>query len=219
MKYICLPQGFDMLKSQELSYQYKGETSINFPDFELKDEVPMLILGPSGCGKSTLLHLLGGLLTPASGSIVLNNIEYSNFKGTKLDKFRGENIGMVFQQHHFIQSLTMLENLEMACFLAGKKLDNELLTNVVDQVNIGDVLDKKNAALSIGQQQRMAIARALVIQPKIILADEPTSSLDGENCQRVIELLLDSAKAFNSHLVVVTHDNRVENLFTSKMEL
>lgn len=208
-----------MLRASELTYQYNSDQIISFPSIEMEDGDALLILGPSGCGKSTLLHLLGGLLHPKSGSTTLGSTDYSQLKGTKLDKFRGDNIGIVFQQHHFIRSLNMLENLDMAAYLAGKTVRKEEIQAIASQVNVNDLLHKRSYELSIGQQQRMAIARALVNQPKLILADEPTSSLDNENSERVADLLIESANNSGAHLIIVTHDHRLADRFKNKIEL
>ncbi len=208
-----------MLVAQNISFQYKGGARINFPDFELENESHALILGKSGCGKTTLLHLLAGLLQPTSGDIILNNIPISQLKGGALDKFRGQEIGVVFQTPHFIDALSVKENLFLTQTLAGNKKDLSKIETLLSELDILDKINAKTKALSQGQKQRVSIARALINSPQLILADEPTSALDNDNCQAVIDLLIAQANKSKATLLVVTHDNRLSNAFKTKIEL
>lgn len=208
-----------MLRVNNLSFSYDKSTAFQFPDFELNDGDSLLILGASGCGKSTLLHLLGGLLNPNTGGVQLDGEEYSSLKGKKLDQFRGQHIGIVFQQHHFVRSLNMYDNLQMSAYLAKKKISDEEIKAIAQQMRIEHLLDKKSYTLSIGQQQRMAIARSVINKPKLLLADEPTSSLDDVNSTKVADLLQEQAKLTGAHLILVTHDHRVADRFNRVIEL
>jgi putative ABC transport system ATP-binding protein len=166
-----------------------------------------------------LLHLLGGLLSPTSGSIQVGNTELGQLRASALDQFRGKNIGIVFQKSHFVRALTIGENLALAQQLAGLKPNRERIVELLERLNIGDKFRLKPDRLSIGEQQRAAIARALVNQAPIILADEPTSALDDHNATEVIDLLEEQAKALGSTLLVVTHDKRLKDRFPNQIAL
>lgn len=208
-----------MLQTQNLSYAYKGQAPIEFPNLQCDKGEHWLILGQSGSGKTTFLHLLGGLLTPLNGSIQVSDTGLHNLKGSKLDHFRGRNIGIVFQKAHFVNSLNVLENLLLSQQLAGLKPSREEVQEILENLSIADKIYKKINQLSVGEQQRVAIARALVKKPALILADEPTSALDDENSARVIELLETQAKSVNATLLIVTHDQRLKDHFEKKIIL
>ena len=177
----------------------------------------LLILGNSGIGKTTLLHNLAGILRPKSGMIKIFKNEISKFSELKLDKFRGENIGIVFQKPHFVNSLTIGENLELAQFLGQNKKGNVQV--ILDSLKILDKINKKPKELSQGEKQRASIAIAIINSPKLILADEPTSSLDDGNCKNVINILKEQALKYNAQLVVITHDNRLKKYFKKSIAL
>jgi len=200
-----------MLKTENLSFKYENGNSFLFPDINTQDGGITLVLGKSGIGKSTLLHLLAGLMPPHTGNIWVNQEDISQMKGSNLDQYRGKNIGIIFQQNHFISSLSVLENLLLAQSLAGNEVNSKKCLNTLKQLNIEEKANKKTNQLSQGERQRAAIARALVNSPSLILADEPTSALDDENCEIVIDLLSHIAKQNNSALVVVTHDGRLKS--------
>lgn len=207
-----------MIKTRGIKFDYNNQVFFEFPDIEIKNRENLLIIGNSGIGKTTLLHLLAGLLESKSGSIELFGKEISNLNSYQLDTFRGENIGIVFQRSHFVNSLTVKENLELAQFIANKK-DNNRINTILKSLGILDKSDKKTNQLSQGEKQRASIALAIVNSPKLILADEPTSSLDDENCDRVIRLLKKQASEFNAQLIVITHDNRLKKHFKKSIKL
>tara|TARA_Y100000992_G_C21146023_1_gene433806 strand:- start:209 stop:832 length:624 start_codon:yes stop_codon:yes gene_type:complete len=207
-----------MIKTRGIKFDYNNQVFFEFPDIEIKNRENLLIIGNSGIGKTTLLHLLAGLLQSKSGSIELFGKEISNLNSYQLDTFRGENIGIVFQRSHFVNSLTVKENLELAQFIANKK-DNNRINTILKSLGILDKSDKKTNQLSQGEKQRASIALAIVNSPKLILADEPTSSLDDENCDRVIKLLKKQASEFNAQLIVITHDNRLKKHFKKSIKL
>lgn len=207
-----------MIKTRGIKFDYNNQVFFEFPDIEIKTRENLLIIGNSGIGKTTLLHLLAGLLQSKSGSIELFGKEISNLNSYQLDTFRGENIGIVFQRSHFVNSLTVKENLELAQFIANKK-DNNRINTILKSLGILDKSDKKTNQLSQGEKQRASIALAIVNSPKLILADEPTSSLDDENCDRVIKLLKKQASEFNAQLIVITHDNRLKKHFKKSIKL
>lgn len=208
-----------MLATKQLQFSYTRNQVMNFPDFNLQKGEHWLLLGQSGSGKTTLLHLLGGLLSPTNGSIQIGNTELGQLRASALDQFRGKNIGIVFQKSHFVRALTIGENLALAQQLAGLKPNRERIVELLERLNIADKLRLKPDRLSIGEQQRAAIARALVNQAPIILADEPTSALDDHNATEVINLLEEQASALSSTLLVVTHDKRLKDRFPNQIAL
>lgn len=205
------------LKVSSLSYAHPGQTPIHFPDFEVRPGQPLLILGKSGSGKTTLLNLLSGLLVPKTGTIHLGSTEISGLSGQQLDRFRGQNLGIVFQKPHLISAMSVSQNLELVPFFSRKK--GKSATDLLNELNLGHKANSKISTLSEGEAQRVSIARALANSPQLILADEPTSSLDDENAQKVIQLLVDQAAKIKAALVIVTHDQRVKNQIANFIEV
>ena len=208
-----------MVKINGLTYNYSSEIQLRFPDFSLSKGEQALILGQSGCGKTTLLHLLSGLLKPDSGEVDVENENISKMSGARLDNFRGANIGIVFQTPHFIEALTVKENLTLTQTLAGKSKNVDKVKTLLADLGVESKLNAKLNALSVGEKQRISIARALVNSPALILADEPTSALDDKNCDAVLKLVREQAKKHNSTLLIVTHDNRLKDQFDKRIEL
>ncbi|MFT5645782.1 MAG: ABC-type lipoprotein export system ATPase subunit [Aureispira sp.] len=208
-----------MIQTKDLKFQYDAEQQFEFPNMHCEQGSHWLVLGESGCGKTTLLHLLGGLRKPSSGEIIVQNEDISKISGEALDHFRGQNIGIIFQQSHLIKALTVEDNLLTAQYLAGVRQDKEKIRNILVKLNLEDKLKSKPKNLSLGEQQRVAIARALINDPVLILADEPTSSLDDKNCQEVVKLLLEQSQNFDATLLIVTHDGRLKELFKNQILL
>lgn len=208
-----------MLFTKGLSFHYNGSRHFSFPDIQLSAGKDLLVLGKSGIGKTTLLHLICGILKPTDGSILIDDQRLSDLKTSALDKFRGSNVGLIFQKPYFIASLSLKENLEMVQFLSGKQKEQSAIHEVLDRLDMSGEVLKRPSELSQGQQQRATIAMAVLNRPKLILADEPTSSLDDENCDRVIQLLKDQAHDLNAALVVITHDHRLKNVFHETLTL
>ena len=208
-----------MLSSSQLGFSYNTDTQFLFPEFSCQPAETLIITGSSGKGKTTLMHLLAGILQPTSGAIKVKNVDICLLKGKKLDSFRGQHIGIIFQQSHFVASLTVLENILLAQYLSGRKKDETAAKQLLENLGVLSQQNKKPAQLSIGQQQRVSIARALINKPDLLLADEPTSSLDDENCLIVANLLQGQAKKYNTALVIVTHDNRLKNIFHQSIHL
>ena len=207
-----------MINTKGLNFKYNDQASFSFPDINLGKDENLLIIGSSGIGKTTLLHLLAGLLESNSGSINLYGQDISKLTQHQIDKFRGQNIGIVFQKPHFVNSLTVKENLQLAQYLGIKKDQNRII-DILSSLDILDKENKKPKKLSQGEKQRASIAMAIVNSPKLILADEPTSSLDDENCDRVIKLLKKQASEFKAQLIVITHDNRLKKHFKKSIKL
>ena len=208
-----------MLKFNDVRFQYPSGPRFEFPDFSCQQGEHLLLLGESGKGKTTLLHLLAGLLKPNEGSISLKSQDMCSMSGRDLDKFRGENIGIVFQTAHFVKSLNVIDNLILPQYLTGVPIDRKKALDVLDRLNLNNKAYKKTTNLSIGEQQRVAIARALINDPKLILADEPTSALDDKNSTEVISLLEQQASISGSALIIVTHDQRLKEKFETRIEL
>ena len=207
-----------MIKTESLKFSYDGKKYFDFPDINLDSGENLLIIGNSGIGKTTLLHLLAGILKPESGSISVSGIDISKFSDTELDKFRGDNIGIVFQKPHFISSLTINENLKLAQYLSHSKTSGDA-KKILESLNIKDKYQQKPNQLSEGEKQRASIALALINSPSLILADEPTSSLDDFNCDNVIKLLKKQAKDHKAQLIVITHDARLKKHFKNNLNL
>jgi ABC-type lipoprotein export system ATPase subunit len=207
-----------MIKTESLKFSYDGNKYFDFPDINLDSGENLLIIGNSGIGKTTLLHLLAGILKPESGSINISGTDISKFSDTELDKFRGDNIGIVFQKPHFISSLTINENLKLAKYLSPSKTSGDA-KKILESLNIKDKYQQKPNQLSEGEKQRASIALALINSPSLILADEPTSSLDDFNCDNVIKLLKTQAKDHKAQLIVITHDARLKKHFKNNLNL
>ncbi|MFZ1749343.1 MAG: ATP-binding cassette domain-containing protein [Saprospiraceae bacterium] len=208
-----------MIATSLLQYKYPGGKTIVFPDIKCGAKDILLILGSSGIGKTTLLHLLGGILSTQEGSIDIDGTQINQLSGQKLDHFRGQNIGIIFQQNHFIDALNVIDNVLLAQSLAGRNTDRNMAVDLLNRLNIGEKALSSIKDLSQGEKQRVAIARALINQPKLILADEPTSALDDHNCDEVLSLLQEQAKAVGSSLVVVTHDARLKDKIANQVIL
>ena len=207
-----------MIKTKDLEFNYDNQVFFKFPNINLKSNEDLLIIGSSGIGKTTLLHLLAGLLNSNSGSIELFGKELNQLSSHQLDRFRKNNIGIVFQRPHFVNSLTVKENLQLAQYIGNKK-NNNRIESILKNLNILDKSNKKTNLLSQGEKQRASIALAIVNSPKLILADEPTSSLDDSNCSNVIKLLKKQATEYGAQLIVITHDSRLKKHFNKSIEL
>ena len=207
-----------MIITKEVEFNYDNQIFFKFQDIDLKSNENLLIIGNSGVGKTTLMHLLAGLLKSNSGSIKLFDKELSQLSSHQLDTFRKNNIGIVFQRPHFVNSLTVKENLQLAQYIANKN-NNNRIESILKNLNIFDKSNKKTNQLSQGEKQRASIALAIVNSPKLILADEPTSSLDDTNCSKVIKLLKKQATDFGAQLIVITHDSRLKEHFKKSIEL
>ena len=208
-----------MLATHLLTFAYSPAKSFTFPDVHCADGDALLILGQSGTGKTTFLHLLALLLKPKSGSVVINKTELTTLSPAHTAAFRAANVGIVYQKPHFVSSLSVMDNLLLANYLASKPQANQRARELAVQLGFAENLDKKTSQLSQGEQQRVSIARAVMNQPAVILADEPTSSLDDENANRVIDLLRQQAAQIGASLIIVTHDQRLKDAFTNRINL
>jgi len=201
-----------MIHLAQLTFRYTpASDTLRFPDWEVAQGEHALILGASGSGKTTLLHLLAGLLKPESGSLQVGRQDLARIEGSALDKYRGQNIGLVFQKPHLINALSLKQNLLLAQYMAGLPQDKKSIGEVIGSLDLSHREDALVHTLSQGEAQRASIARAILNKPLVILADEPTSSLDDQNCERVLGMLQQQANRHQATLVIATHDQRVKD--------
>lgn len=199
-----------MISLKGLSHSYK-DLKIRFNDWEVTQGEHWLVLGESGSGKSTLLNIITGLLKPTHGEVLINHQNLYRLNRNKIDQFRARNVGLVFQKPHLIHSLTVLENLLITQTFAGLREDKKRIDEVLVQLGIEQKINEYPNKLSVGQLQRVSIARAVLNKPKIIFADEPTSSLDDSNTEKVLGLLINQASIEKASLIIATHDKRVKS--------
>lgn len=202
-----------ILEVKNLSKVYgKGETMVKALDnvsFSVEQGEFVAIIGPSGSGKSTLLHILGGVDTPTNGSVIINNTDISTLNETALAIFRRRQIGLIYQFYNLIPILTVEENITLPLLLDGRKPDKRLIENLVNRLGLTKRLTHLPNQLSGGQQQRVSIGRALVNNPALMLADEPTGNLDSENSKEIISLLRKLNKENNQTVIIITHDEKI----------
>ena len=190
----------------------KGDTMVKALDnvsFSVEKGEFIAIVGPSGSGKSTLLHILGGVDVPTSGNVIIDKTDISQLNETALAIFRRRQIGLVYQFYNLIPILTVEENLTLPLLLDGKKPDAKTVGNLVNQLGLEQRLQHLPDQLSGGQQQRVSIGRALINNPSLLLADEPTGNLDSENSREIISLLRRFNKQSNQTVIIITHDERI----------
>lgn len=208
-----------MIIINDLAFGYASHKVLSIPQLQVEEGKHLLILGASGSGKTTLLHILGGLLAPQEGTVRIGQTDLYRLSGAQRDKYRGQNIGLIFQKAHLISALSVQDNLLLAQYLAGMAQDRGRVKEVLTNLGLADKLHKKVKALSQGEQQRVTIARALLNRPRVILADEPTASLDDTNAHKVIDLLKSQAEQNNASLLIATHDQRVKDQFELQLNL
>jgi putative ABC transport system ATP-binding protein len=185
----------------------------------LKRGEQKLVSGASGTGKTTLLHTIAGFIPPLAGQIVIDGTDITSLSESARDRFRGRRIGMIFQNLHLVKSLSVLDNLLLSSYLTGLPQQPKTAVALLDQLGIADKRSAMPANLSRGQAQRVAIARAILNQPALILADEPTSSLDDQACQNVIQLIQQLAQQHNASLLITSHDQRLKANFAQILNL
>jgi lipoprotein-releasing system ATP-binding protein len=203
-----------MLTGKNIYKRYGSLEVLRGVNLEINKGEVVAIVGPSGCGKSTLLHILGSLDKADMGEIVINNTGLSLLSGNKLAAFRNKHIGFVFQFHHLLPEFTALENVCIPGWLAGRN-KNEVKEKAEGLLKILGLVDRnenKPNQLSGGEQQRVAVARALINNPDIVFADEPTGNLDSANAQELHQLFFDLRKQFNQTFLIVTHNEELSQL-------
>jgi putative ABC transport system ATP-binding protein len=208
-----------MLRLTGLRQRYGAREVLALRHFEAAAGDHWLVLGASGSGKTTLLNLLAGLLRPSEGTVEVGGQSLGALGGAALDRWRGRNIGIVPQKLHLVSSLTVLQNLMLAPYLAGLPADRKRAEMLLGELSLKEQLRARPGELSHGQAQRVAIARAVMNRPKLLLADEPTSNLDDANCTLALSLLEEQAGECGATLVVATHDNRAKARLEKCIEL
>ena len=211
---------------QDLSFHYEDTHPIlELDSFEVENQEKIFIYGPSGCGKSTLLGLIAGVFLPQQGTLEVFGLDFCSTSRSKRDEIRGKEIGYIFQTFNLIPYLSCLENILLPCKITRERkskitgpLEQEAAL-LAEHLNLTEVLHKKARQLSVGQQQRVAAARALIGNPQLVIADEPTSSLDGKNTNEFLELLLRKWEEKKFTLVFVSHDERLANEFNRSVSL
>ena len=187
--------------------------------FEIKEKDFVTVVGPSGIGKSTLLNIIGTLDKPDSGSIEFDGLDLSKLNDNQLSDIRLNMIGFIFQFHHLIPEFNVIDNVIMPNLIAEKKPNYSMAKDLLDHVQIVDKINSFPSQLSGGEKARVSVARALMNNPKIILADEPTGNLDAENAERLIDLLLKVKEEFDQTIVLSTHNEKLSKLGNKKFEI
>ena len=200
-----------MFICEDISFDIDGQKLFTNINLNLKPQKDLLITGPSGVGKTTLLSILCGLQKPTNGSIIYNDIDLYNLAENEIDNFRGKNLGIVFQNFNLINTFTVKQNLEIAANAIGNKSSDQYF-NLLDRIGLADKSHIKVANLSIGEKQRLAVARAFVGEPQWIFCDEPTSSLDDKNANIIANLIKEESSRCEASLVLITHDSRIQTL-------
>jgi putative ABC transport system ATP-binding protein len=204
-----------MIEVKNLSYAVAGNVILQNLNWQVKQGQHALLLGASGSGKTTLLHILAGLLTPTSGAATVDGKVLAG----NLDAWRGRNVGMVFQTLHLVKALSVRDNLRLAQTMAKTPADDERIDSLLQSLGLVDKAGSYPHQLSVGQAQRLGVARAVVNKPKWILADEPTSALDDTHCTETLDLLEAQAQECSATLIIATHDQRIKGRFVHRLEL
>lgn len=208
-----------VLDIHNLEFGYDQESLINIEKFTLSPGEKVAVIGPSGCGKTTLMHLLAGLIKPRRGEIKLAGQDITKLSEQQIDRLRGREVGIVFQNLHLMPAISILDNLLLAQKLARVEVDKAHAMELLARLGIADKANVLPSALSQGQAQRAAIARAVVHKPKLVIGDEPTSALDRNNAHEAIQLLTELATSINFALLIVTHDERVSDAMDKVVRL
>jgi putative ABC transport system ATP-binding protein len=198
-----------MIETLSLAYRYPGGLALRFPDVAVPQGGTLLLRGPSGSGKSTWLALAAGLLTATEGEMIVAGQPLRPLGGRARDAWRAVAIGLLPQKLYLSDALTVAGNLALVYYAAGLPVEHTAIARTLDALGVGDLAARKPAQLSSGQAQRVALARAVLRAPRVILADEPTASLDDVACEAALTLLRQSAAACGATLVIATHDRRV----------
>ena len=200
-----------MLTCENLSFSIDGHKLFSNINFKINKEKDLLITGPSGIGKTTLLSILCGLQQPSDGRILYNDISIYNLAESKVDEFRGQELGIVFQNFNLINTFTIKQNLQLANSALDSK-DTDHIYELLQRVGLADKSHIKVSKLSIGEKQRVAVARAFIGNPKWIFCDEPTSSLDDRNTDIITNLIKEESIRCKASLILITHDKRVQSI-------
>ena len=206
-----------MFICENLSFSINGSVLFSNINFNIKKEKDLLIIGPSGIGKTTLLSILCGLQKPSTGNVLYNNINLYDLTESKIDEFRGKQIGVVFQNFNLINAFTIKQNLQLANTSSSEGIDH--LYNLLQRVGLANKSHIKVSNLSIGEKQRLAVARAFIGNPKWIFCDEPTSSLDDKNTENITTFIKEESLRCKASLILITHDKRVQSILNFSQTL
>lgn len=201
-----------MVRVEDCYLRLGPKTSFYCEKFYAEPKSKVALWGPSGCGKSTLLNIISGLLRPDRGTVIVNGVDITKLSESQLDHFRGENIGFIFQTFNLLPPFTALQNVIIGMRFSStvpSSMWNKTAVSLLERVGLGNKLHNKPSQLSVGEQQRVAIARAVANKQKLIVADEPTGSLDPKTANKVFELLLELCDEHKVTLLLVTHDRSI----------
>ncbi|HYH41421.1 MAG TPA: ABC transporter ATP-binding protein [Burkholderiales bacterium] len=208
-----------MFLIRDLRHAYNGSDALQIRNWQAEQGEHWLVLGPSGSGKTTLLHILGGILKPSYGEVLVAGQPLMRLKPRALDRFRGRHVGIVLQRLHLVDSLTVEDNIILAQFFSRLPPDPYRAREVLADLGLEDKADAYPHELSFGQAQRVAVARAVVNRPTLLLADEPTSNLDDAHAMQTLDLLESQANACRATLLIATHDQRIKSRFRRQYAL
>lgn len=208
-----------MIKIENIEKSYGSLKVLKGVHLEIQEAQITTIVGASGAGKSTLLHLIGTLDKPDQGEITIDGVSLFSLNDKQLSAFRNQNIGFVFQFHHLLPEFNAVENVALPAMIKGlhKKEAIQKAKELLDFLKLSDRIDHKPSELSGGEQQRVAVARALINNPKLILADEPSGNLDSENARKLHQLFFDLRDRFHQTFIIVTHNEELANLSDRKV--
>lgn len=205
-----------MIETEGLGLTWPGGQRLNFPDVHLAQGQALLLSGPSGSGKSTWLSLVAGLRRPGWGRLVVAGQDLLALRGSAVDAWRASALGFLPQRLHLSEALTVEGNLALVSFAAGRPHDEARAADLLQRLGVGQLMQRRPSALSVGQAQRVALARAVLASPRVLLADEPTASLDAAAAHAAMSLLADVAQAEGASLVVTTHDPRAREVLWAR---
>lgn len=208
-----------VIEIKDLSFSYDAKPILQIPHLTIAKNETVFLFGPSGSGKTTLLEILAGVITGQKGEVEMLGQKTQVMSLSARDQFRSNHIGYIFQQFNLIPYLTVKENILLPFTFSSKKLNTSLYEKIVSALGLTEYADQLAGQLSVGQQQRVAAARALVIEPEIILADEPTSALDYDHRENFLKILFTLVKEQGSTLIFVSHDRSIQNLFERHLNL
>ncbi len=207
-----------MLKLENIKKRYRqpnGEQVeiLDVPTFQIARGEQVALIGPSGCGKTSLLHVIAGIVKPNSGKINIDGVELTKFSESGRDRIRADKMGYVFQTFNLLPAFSAIENVILGMTFAAKKHDRSRAEDLLKRVGLGHRMHNKPGAMSVGEQQRVAVARALANKPVLLLADEPTANVDPRNQQQIVDLIRETAQEENISLLIVTHSTEVSDQF------
>jgi len=202
-----------MFRIRDLRHAYNGVDVLQIRDWLAEQGEHWLVLGPSGSGKTTLLHILAGILKPSFGEVLVAGQPLTKMKGGELERFRARHVGIVLQRLHLIDSLSVEDNVALSQFFSRLPPERGRVAEVLSNLGLAAKARAYPHELSFGEAQRVAVARAVVNRPTLLLADEPTSNLDDDRCMRALDLLEAQANACHATLLIATHDQRIKSRF------